>query len=132
MKLYSILIFAGFVGLGLSSCKKKTYDVNSPIITVVEPDAGGTTYLSTDPEVHVEFTVTDDRALHYLNVLLIENTNDTMFNLTPDVDNLAVYDFHEHALPSGITVPTPYRAIITAKDQYDHTTQRTINFFVAP
>lgn len=133
MKYFSFLLIAGCLSILAVSCKKKTAaDTAKPSITFVEPEAGSTVYLSTDPEVHVEFTTTDDRALHTLNVLLIKNTNDTLMNQTPDVDNLTVYSFHEHAIPTGITVSTPFRVIVTARDQYGNTEQQTVNFFVEP
>jgi hypothetical protein len=117
------------------SCNKKsstTTDTLKPVITVAEPIANDTTSLTLEPEVHIEFTVTDDAGLHHLSVLLIKNNSDTIMNETPSVLDLKVYSFHEHYMPIGISSLTGLKVIIKADDHSGNTETKVIDFYVEP
>ncbi len=110
----------------------ETTDTTKPVITVVEPMADDTLSLAVEPEIHIEFTVTDETGLHELNVLLIKNNVDTLMNESPAVHDLKTYSFHEHAIPTGISSLTPMKAILTAEDHGENKEVKTISFFITP
>lgn len=127
---YIIIIMA----LLWNACTKKSgqADTTKPVITVVEPLANDTVSLATEPEIHVEFTVTDETGLHHLSVIVIKNNTDTLMNETPDVLDLKVYSFHEHLIPTNIASVTPMKVIIRAEDHAGNTETKTIAFFIQP
>jgi hypothetical protein len=118
-----------------NACHKTQADSNDstkPVITVVEPMADDTLSLAVEPEIHVEFTVTDETGLHNLSVLLIKNNTDTLMNETPAVNELKVFSFHEHAIPTGIVSLVSMKAIIKAADHGGNVETKIIDFFVEP
>lgn len=132
---FRIIICLLILSTSLYACSRQSHsnsDTTKPIITVVEPLANDTASLAVEPEVHIEFTATDETKLRELNVVLIKNNTDTLFNDSPTVDNLTVYAYHEHVVPSGIVSATPMTAIIRASDQSNNTETKIINFYVEP
>ena len=128
-----LLIIAILFSFQFYACKKdREADTTKPLITVVEPLSGDTLSMTASPEVHVEFTVTDESELASLSVLLIKNNSDTLMNDLPSVHGLKVYAFHEHVIPAGIAALTPMKAIILASDHSGNTESKTINFFIEP
>ncbi len=131
-RIYYLIIAMGII---LNACTKKSEqaDTTKPVITVVEPLAYDTVSLATEPEIHVEFTVTDEAGLHHLSVIMIKNNTDTLMNETPDdVLNLKVYAFHKHVMPTGIASVTPVKVIISAEDHAGNTETKMIDFSVEP
>ena len=134
IKLYSILIIFGSTLL-LYSCNKNnssSTDDTKPIITIAEPTTNDTITLTLEPEVHIEFTITDNVGLHNLSVLIIKNNIDTLMNETPSVSDLKVYSFHEHLMPIGITSLTGFKVIIKAEDHSGNMESKVIDFYVEP
>ena len=130
--LMQMLMSCMFIWLTVACKKKQTADISLPIITVAEPGANDTLSLAAEPEVHLEFTVTDESSLATLTVLLVKNNADTLLFETPAVHGLSVYPYHEHVIPVGITALTPLTARITATDHSGNMANQTINFFVEP
>ena len=119
----------------LNACHKAhtdNSDTTKPVITVAEPMTNDTLSISADPEIHIEFTVTDQAGLHDLSVLLIKNNTDTLLNETPTVHDLTVFSYHEHVMQSGITSLVNMKAIIKADDHGGNVETKTIEFFVKP
>jgi hypothetical protein len=132
-QLFSFLIAIAF--LFFISCSKNSSsstDITRPVITMAEPMPDDTSNLSVEPEVHVEFTVTDEVGLHELSVLVIKNNTDTLMNETPSVSDLKVYAFHEHLIPAGIIATVPFKAIIKASDHAGNVQSTVVNFYVTP
>lgn len=133
-QIFSLVLVSAFSFL--ISCSKNNHtssnDTVKPVITMAEPLPDDTTTLSVEPEVHVEFTVTDEVGLHELSVLVIKNNTDTLMNESPAVSNLKVYAFHEHLIPTGIAAVVPFKAIITASDHAGNVQSTIVNFYVTP
>jgi hypothetical protein len=131
-KIISIII----ISISFFACSKHTHstttDATKPIITVAEPTANDTLSLALEPEVHVEFTTTDESGLHELNVLVIKNSTDTLLNDNPTVHDLTTYAYHEHVIPTGIISVTPMKVVITVNDHGNNIESRIINFFIEP
>jgi hypothetical protein len=121
--------------IGFIACKKHTHDTSDttkPVITMAEPMANDTLSLASDPEIHLEFTTTDESGLHSLKVLLIRNNTDTLFTDEPSVHDLKVYGYHEHFEATGITTLTPMKVIVIAEDHGGNVESKIITFFVEP
>jgi hypothetical protein len=119
----------------LYSCKKKTseLDTEKPYLSIVEPMANDTTSMAVEPEIHVEFSATDNDQLKSLSVTLKDGSNNILFSSNPTVDGLKSYSFHQHYLPTmTITGTTLFKVNIIATDQSDNTTTQDILFYVAP
>ena len=115
----------------VTSCKKETAN-KAPEIAILEPTANDTVTISVDPELHVEFTATDDEGLHTLSVK-IKTASATLFNDTSAmVHDLKTYNYHEHYTFSGITTLTPATVEITAEDHDEVITMKTIQVYVKP
>ncbi len=130
-KIISIII----ISTSLFACSKHTHsttDTIKPTITVAEPTANDTLSLALEPEVHVEFTTTDETNLHELNVLVIMNNTDTLLNDNPSVHDLTSYAYHEHVVPTGIVSITPMKVVIKSNDYSGNTETKIINFFIEP
>ncbi len=131
---YAFILASLFILAWTQSCNKKSnslLDHTKPMITVVEPVVNDTFDLTLDPEVHIEFTTTDETSLHSLTISVIKNGN-TIFSEAPNVTNLKVYAFHEHFLPNSITAITPLKAILKATDSGGNEEIKEIDFFVKP
>ncbi len=118
-----------------TACKQKdskANDFTKPVLTIAEPSASDTLFLSAEPEIHIEFTVTDNRALASLTVQLLDASGNVLYAASPDVKNLMVYPFHTHYVPSGITVETLMHVNIVVTDLAGNTENRVIDFIVAP
>lgn len=123
--------FLGF----LSACKQKNpaaNDITKPVFTVVEPTNGDTSFLSVEPEIHIEFTATDNVALSTLVVQLQDSNSNVINSWSPSVSGLAVYPFHQHVLPSGITSVLSMKAKMIATDLAGNSETKEISFYVAP
>ena len=68
--------------INLTSCKKKTSEIDTekPFLSIVEPMANDTTSMAVEPEIHVEFTATDNNKLKSLSVTLKDNLNNILFS----------------------------------------------------
>ncbi|MBL7765658.1 MAG: hypothetical protein JNJ58_06175 [Chitinophagaceae bacterium] len=132
--LLNILILITLLNLSLSSCTKKNEntDIEKPYIAVVEPEMDDTLFLSTSPEIHIEFTVTDNTSLHSLHVELRDAANQVYYSFDPSVMGLSSYPFHEHPSPTGLTTTTNMKVVITALDHHDNTETKEISFVVVP
>lgn len=121
--------------INLTSCKKKTseIDTENPFLSIVEPMANDTTSMAVEPEIHVEFTATDNNKLKSLSVTLKDNLNNTLFSSSPTVDGLKSYSFHQHYLPTmTITGTTLFKVNIIATDQNNNTNTQEILFYLEP
>jgi hypothetical protein len=118
----------------LYSCKKKTPETDSekPFLSIMEPLANDTTSMVVEPEIHVEFTATDNDYLKSLIVTLKDSLNNIVFSSSPTVDGLKSYSFHQHYTPAAITGTTLFKANITATDKSNNTTTQEFLFYVAP
>ncbi|MBK7762684.1 MAG: hypothetical protein IPI46_04840 [Bacteroidetes bacterium] len=112
-------------------CKKQVkLDTQKPTITLVEPTED-TLELSIEPEIHIEFTVTDNEQLQLLQVDLLESTGANIFSQSTDVSGLSVYPFHAHLTPSiGSAMPMELR--ITANDKNQNVVSMVKTFVVIP
>ncbi len=127
------ILVISFAILMMMACKKnEKNDTLKPVITIAEPLSNDTLSIAMDPEIHIEFTTSDESGLHALYVTLIKNNTDTLLNQNPDVMGLKVYAFHEHVVATGITSLTPLTAIIRAEDHSNNVELKTINFVVNP
>lgn len=127
----SIIISVFAISTVVSSCKKETEN-KAPEIAVLEPSANDTVTISVDPELHVEFTATDDDGLHMLSVK-IKTASATLFNDTSAmVHDLKSYNYHEHYSFSGISTLTPATVEITAEDHDEAMTTKSIQVYVRP
>lgn len=119
----------------LAACKQKnpaSIDSSKPVFTVVEPVSNDTSYLSVEPEVHIEFTTTDNVALSTLVVQLLDSNSNMIGSWSPSVSGLAVYPFHQHVMPTGITTVVAMKAKMVATDLSGNTETKEISFYVAP
>jgi hypothetical protein len=119
----------------LYSCKKKTseLDTEKPYLSIVEPMANDTTSMAIEPEIHVEFTATDNDQLKSLSVTLKDGLNNILFLSNPTVDGLKSYSFHQHYLPTmTITGTTLFKVNIIATDQNNNTNTQDILFYLKP
>ena len=119
----------------LYSCKKKTseLDTEKPYLSIVEPMANDTTSMAIEPEIHVEFTATDNDQLKSLSVTIKDGLNNILFSSNPTVDGLKSYSFHQHYLPTmTITGTTLFKVNIIATDQNNNTNTQDILFYLKP
>jgi hypothetical protein len=119
----------------LYSCKKKTseLDTEKPYLSIVEPMANDTTSMAIEPEIHVEFTATDNDQLKSLSVTLKDGLNNILFLSNPTVDGLKSYSFHQHYLPTmTISGTTLFKVNIIATDQNNNTNTQDILFYLKP
>jgi len=119
----------------LYSCKKKTseLDTEKPYLSIVEPMANDTTSMAIEPEIHVEFTATDNDQLKSLSVTLKDGLNNILFSSNRTVDGLKSYSFHQHYLPTmTITGTTLFKVNIIATDQNNNTNTQDILFYLKP
>jgi hypothetical protein len=119
--------------INLTSCKKKTSEIDTekPFLSIVEPMANDTTSMAVEPEIHVEFTATDNNKLKSLSVTLKDGLNNILFSSNPTVDGLKSYSFHQHYLPTmTITGTTLFKVNIIATDQNNNTNTQDILFYL--
>lgn len=116
------------------SCKKntRTSDNVLPILSIVEPTNLDTIILSKDPEMHVEFTVSDNTALHELEIKMFDSSNQILQQFTPNVMDLPSYAFHTHYIPTGITGLTWVKVYIKATDHALNVTESELKVYIQP
>ncbi len=113
------------------ACKKQTkIDTQKPSITLVEPTED-TLELSIEPEIHIEFTLSDNEQLQSLQVNLVDSNGITLFTETPNVSGFSVYPFHAHITPS-ISLATPMELQIIASDKNQNIVTMIKTFVVMP
>lgn len=128
-----IALAVSAIALFTSCTKKKSTDTIKPIITVVEPSNVDTTSLSVEPEIHIEFTATDETSLSSISVNLYQNDSMNIYsNNSSDVKGLKVYDFHQHIVPTSISTTTSFKLILEAKDEGGNTQTEEIHFYIEP
>ncbi|MEI6311522.1 MAG: hypothetical protein WCP57_04590 [Bacteroidota bacterium] len=127
LSILSISIF--FISTLTSSCKKEN---KAPEIAILEPSNNDTITIASDPELHVEFTVSDDDALHYLSVKIKDASTTYFADTTTSVHDLKSYNYHEHYSFTGITTLTPVTVEISAEDHDEATTTKNIQVYVRP
>ncbi len=115
-----------------TACKKETTDTVKPVLTIGEPAEGTIFTLTDDPEVHIEFTLTDETSLHEVDIEVKDGTGTVIFSDAPTVHDLKLYDYHEHFEPTGITGEVNMTLTVTAADHGDNITTQTVNFKVKP
>ena len=85
-KIFKTTLFAALIAASLFvvSCKDDDKaDTAKPVLTVAEPSMNDTFNLTIDPEVHVEFTATDNLALNELKIIVTDQVNNqTIFTQT--------------------------------------------------
>ena len=116
----------------LSSCHKdEDHDTEKPVITLMEPLMNDTISLTTDPSVHIEFSVTDNDELHDVDVNVTNAGGTNLFTNSTHVD-ASTFTFHEHFDPTGITSVTQLTLKIDATDHHSNTESKTVTFYVKP
>jgi len=121
------------IALLFSMCgKDESPDTEKPIITVAEPHHQDTISLSSDPELHIEFTTTDNIALKSLVVVVNDSANLEVFKKEPYVSGLKAHSFHNHFMLSDIKNLLLYTVVLTATDKSDNVTTKTIPVWVGP
>jgi hypothetical protein len=115
-----------------TACKKETIDTVKPVLTIGEPAEGTIFTLTDDPEVHIEFTVTDETSLHELSVEVKDASGAVIYTDAPSVHDLKLLDYHEHFEPTGITGEVSMTLTVTAEDHGANVTTQTVNFKVKP
>jgi hypothetical protein len=132
MKTNTFMIFAVSIGMlsGTAACKKDN-DTQKPVIAIEEPMANDTISLASTDSIHIEFTASDNEELHEVSVSVRNSAGTSFLSSTEDVDK-AVYAYHEHFLPSGITGPTSFTLTIDASDHSENTESTTVSFIVIP
>ena len=120
--------------ISFHSCikNKTTTDTIKPTIAIVEPTDMDTLILSLEPEVHIEFTVSDNEGLHSLDVKLFDSSNVIKQQSTPNVTNQSSYAFHTHYIPIGVTGLTWMKVIITATDHSENIITKELKVFIKP
>lgn len=121
------------VTLFFSMCdKEESSDTEKPVIAVAEPHDGDTISIAKDPEMHIEFTTTDNIALKSLVVIVNDSSNIEVFREEPNVSGLKAHSYHDHYMLSGIKKYFQYKVVLTATDKSDNVTTKTIPVFVGP
>lgn len=115
-----------------NACKKHSHsdDEIKPIITIVEPKSNDTILLSVDPELHIEFTATDETGLHEMNVYVIGA--DTLYKKNPVVHDLKVFSFHDHVFLTGISSNNSCKVVIEAEDHGGNKAITEQTIFILP
>jgi|688.fasta_scaffold25018_14 hypothetical protein len=127
ISIYLSIMFA--VILITNSCKKEN---KVPTIAIVEPMENDTISLAVSPEVHIEFTASDDEELHYLSVNVHDDMANSFLADTPSVHGNKTFDYHEHIMPSGITNTKRMTLEIKAEDHEELMTTKSVVFYVKP
>lgn len=124
------MIFAGFI----VACKKRNYshDTTKPVITVVEPLTNDTVQISVDPEVHIEFTATDNEALKTLNISVKDANGNQLFTESPNVAGNSVYPYHNHFIPANITSGQEITVSLKALDANENSVELVIPVYLKP
>ncbi|HPI54838.1 MAG TPA: hypothetical protein PLU10_09105 [Chitinophagaceae bacterium] len=131
---YKFLISMALIAASVSACKKRSYtnDTTKPIITVVEPMDNDTVQISIDPEVHIEFTATDNEVLRTLHVTVTNASGTTLFAESPSVTGNSVYAYHNHFIPSNITTGQEITVTLKAVDANDNSVEKVIPIYLNP
>jgi hypothetical protein len=132
-KIFKTTLFAALIAASLFvvSCKDDDKaDTAKPVLTVAEPSMNDTFNLTIDPEVHVEFTATDNLALNELKIIVTDQNGKEFLNDKPNVSGLKVYSYHEHIMPTGISGVVPMNLKIEATDENKNQTELNLPFFV--
>jgi hypothetical protein len=119
----------GIVSLAFNACKKDE-DTEKPTLAVVEPLAGDTLFLSQDPEIHIEFTASDNEELHEVSINLKDANGNVFLTKIEDVDQ-KTFSFHEHVTPT-LTTGVEFTLNIEADDHSGNSNAQEIKFFVLP
>lgn len=107
-------------------------DTQKPVITIAEPHAYDTISIASDPELHIEFTTTDNIALKSLTVVVNDSSNTEVFKEEPNVSGLKVYSYHDHCMLSGIKKLFVYTVVLTAIDKSDNVIIKAVPVYVGP
>ncbi len=129
---FVILSFIAMISFHSCIKNKTTTDTIKPTIAIVEPTDMDTLILSLEPEVHIEFTVSDNEGLHSLDVKLFDSSNVIKQQSTPNVTNQSSYAFHTHYIPIGVTGLTWMKVIITATDHSENIITKELKVFIKP
>lgn len=130
--IFAIILLTSTVAFISCTKKSSSSDTEKPVITIAEPTANDTLTYSIDPEIHIEFTATDNNALHSLLVELKDDNNTILQSSSPDVLNLKTYSFHTHFIPSAFTVVKKYTIKIEAKDHAENTLLKELSVYMKP
>lgn len=124
------MMLAGF----MSACKKRNYstDTTNPVITIVEPMANDTIEVSVDPEVHIEFTATDNEVLKTLDISVKDANGIQLFAESPNVAGNNVYPYHNHFIPSNITTGKEITVNLKAVDANNNSVEKVIPVYLNP
>jgi hypothetical protein len=130
----NLFIISLFI-LVLLSCNKQkaiSNDTEKPVVNIVEPNSLDTITLSIDPELHIEFTASDNIGLNTISVKLFDANSNLLFSADPSVNKLKVYPYHTHYIPSGIVSSTMLKVMIDANDLAGNGLHKEISVVVKP
>ena len=123
------LTLLSLLAFNFNACKKDD-DTEKPTLAIFEPLAGDTLYLSQDPEIHVEFTASDNEELHEVRVELKDAEGNSFLGKTEDIDQ-KTFSFHEHVMPD-IAAGIEFTLRIEANDHSGNSNEQEIKFYVVP
>lgn len=129
LKTSVILALLALLAFNFNACKKDD-DTEKPTLAIIEPLAGDTLYLLQDPEIHVEFTASDNEELHEVSVELKDKEGNSFLSLTEDVDQ-KTFSFHDHVMPD-IVAGIEFTLRIEANDHSGNSNEQEIEFYVVP
>ncbi len=128
---FGIIIFS-FIFITSCSQEETESDSEKPTIHVEEPSMNDTIVLTQSPEVHIEFTAQDNVELKQISVKLTNSIGTELFAESPNVTGLKVFSFHDHYMPTGISVITPLTLTIVAIDKKDNSQTQVVPIVVKP
>ncbi len=120
---YLVLAVVTTIAFTVFSCGKK--ENQAPVITITKPADNDT--ITIPDSLHMEGTITDDKSLHEMSVLVIGATGDTSFQEKPYVHNLKTYKIRYDFFPS---VAGTYTLQVTAQDHDSKSSTATRNITV--
>lgn len=128
--LINTIIIATFIAAGFNSCKKEN---KAPDINIIEPISADTIQLSVSNEMHIEFTASDDNAIHDLRVYIINESGIAIYSDTSiNVNHAKSYSYHEHIAMPGSTSIKSYSVKIDATDEEGLNTQKNVVVYTKP
>lgn len=127
-KLQSLLVILIFVGI---SCKKQTADVASPKVHVVSPYANMEYSYTSDAEIHLECTVSDESPIESIQAELKDSMGNLYYqkSINPRVN---IYPFHAHCTMSLPTANQRMQFHFIATDNRGNKTDTSIGFIFKP
>jgi len=127
-----LFLVVGFGGVfGVIACKKQTVDKQSPVLLMVSPLANMEQSFTTDADIHLEFTLSDQHAIETLLVSLHDSAGKAYYNTSIN-PNVPLFPFHVHCTMTQPVTAMPMRCAIKAIDVAGNTTDTLISFTFKP